>query len=67
MIHLCTCSITGTPVQHWDHYISDGYKRKSSSGTSTPLKAHWDGIKTSQVVTELENLKTYGYGAKGEN
>jgi len=58
--------VAGSPIQSqsWDHHITDGYKRKSSSGASTPLKTAWDGLKSSKVVNELENLAEYGYGAK---
>ena len=54
----------GTPSQSWDHYTKDGH-RKSSSGANTPVKT-WDGLKTSNVVSQLEKLSKYGYGTQGE-
>lgn len=30
------------------------------------MKTSWDGLKKSEVVSKLENLKEYGYGAKGK-
>ena len=56
--------LIGTPRQSWDHHIKDGY-RKSSSGSNTPIKSNWDGLKASKVVQELQNLSSYGYGAPG--
>lgn len=53
-----------TPSHRWDHHINDGYKRKSSSGTSTPtVSRSWDGLKASKVAQELEKVSSYCYGA----
>ncbi|WAQ97468.1 UBP36-like protein [Mya arenaria] len=58
-------SVPGSPPpsQKWDHHVKDGYKRPALSGSSTPLKSHWDGLKHSKVVSQLEDIAKYGYGA----
>ncbi|XP_045213068.2 ubiquitin carboxyl-terminal hydrolase 42-like isoform X2 [Mercenaria mercenaria] len=53
-----------TPSHRWDYHVKDGYKRLSSSGTSTPtISSSWDGLKASKVAQELEKVSSYSYGA----
>lgn len=61
----CNC-FTVTPCHRWDYHIKDGYKRTTSSGTSTPTIASWDGLKASKIVHELEKVSSFGYGAPGK-
>jgi hypothetical protein len=56
------------PVQHWDHHVKDGYKRRYDQHEPTKSKSFWDGTRSYGIAEELEKQSsTQGYGASGRN